>query len=168
MTLRRTLRYYWLKFLRLQEEPRQIAGGMALGIFVGFTPTVPFHTVAILFLAPLLRVSPIAGILGAQICNPLTIPPLYLAAYKVGQFLLYRGKPLVIPVTHGFREWLDLLWDGGLALQVGGLVLAIPPAIVSYFLTLWIVRRYRQHKGPKPNGVFDFSQNSPPPPGTDA
>jgi uncharacterized protein (DUF2062 family) len=102
---------------------------MALGVFIGITPTVPFHTVAILFLAPFLRVSPITGLLGMQVCNPLTIPPLYLAAYKVGQFLLHRGKPLVFPDSYGFGEWLKVLWQGGLALQVGGILLAIPPAI---------------------------------------
>jgi hypothetical protein len=48
MTLRRILRYQWLKFLRLQEDPRKLAWGMALGVFIGITPTIPFHLVAAL------------------------------------------------------------------------------------------------------------------------
>jgi len=168
MTLGRALRYHWLKFLRLQEDPRQLAGGMALGVFIGVTPTVPFHTVAILFLAPILRVSPVTGILGMQVCNPLTIAPLYLAAYKVGQFLLYRGQPLVFPAGYGFREWLDVLWQGGLALQAGGFVLGIAPALASYLLTLWIVRRYRQRKAQKAAGVLNLPQNSATPSGPEA
>ncbi|MDO9071443.1 MAG: DUF2062 domain-containing protein [Deltaproteobacteria bacterium] len=159
--MRRVLRYHWLKFRRLQENPRKIAGGMALGIFIGITPTIPFHTVAVLSLAALLRVSPVTAFIGIQIGNPLTIPAIYLAAYKVGQFLLYRGKPLVFPETFSLKAWMDVLWQGGVALQVGGVILAIPPAIVAYFLTLWMVQRYRRRKAAKALSVLALSQNPP-------
>ena len=161
MALRRVLRYHWLKFLRLQDDPRKLAWGMALGVFIAFTPTIPFHMVGALTLAALLRVSPVTAFLGIQICNPLTIPAIYLAAYKVGQFLLYRGKPLVFPETFSFEAWMGVLWQGGVALQVGGVILAIPPAIVSYFLTLWIVQRYRRRKAAKALSVLALSQNPP-------
>ena len=168
MTLRRTLRYHWLKFLRLQEDPQKIAGGMALGVFIAFTPTIPFHVVGALTLAALLRVSPVTAFLGVQICNPLTIPPIYLAAYKVGRFLLHGGKPLVFPETFSFKAWLDVLWQGGVALQVGGVIIAIPPAVVAYFLTLWIVQRYRRRKAEKALNVLHLSQNPPEPSGPEA
>ena len=168
MALRRVLRYHWLKFRRLQENPRKIAGGMALGVFIGITPTIPFHTVAALSLAALLRVSPVTAFIGIQIGNPLTIVPLYVAAYKVGQFLLYRGKPLVFPETFSFKAWICVLWQGGVALQVGGLILAIPPAIVAYFLTLWIVQRYHRRKMAKALSVLALSQNPPQPSGPEA
>jgi hypothetical protein len=148
MSLRRALRYQWLKFLRLQEDPRKLAGGMALGVFIGITPTVPFHTVAALTLAPLLRLSPVTAFLGIQICNPLTISPLYLAAYNVGKHLLYKRGPLGFPENYSYQDLLNLLWQGGLALQVGGVALALPPAVISYFLTLWVVQRYRQRRAP--------------------
>ena len=161
MALRRVLRYHWLKFRRLQEDPRKIAGGMALGVFIGITPTIPFHTVATLSLAALLRVSPVTAFLGIQIGNPLTAPALYLAAYKVGQFLLYRGQPLVFPESNSFKAWIQVLWQGGVALQVGGVIIAIPPAIVAYFVTLWIVQRYRRRKAAKALSVLALSQNPP-------
>jgi len=161
MALRRVLRYHWLRFRRLQEDPRKIAGGMALGVFIAFTPTIPFHMVGALTLAALLRVSPVTAFIGIQIGNPLTIVPIYVAAYKVGQFLLYRGKPLMFPETFSFEAWLNVLWQGGIALQVGGVVLAIPPAIVAYFLTLWIVQRYRRRKAAKALSVLALSQNPP-------
>ena len=168
MALFRMLRYHWLIFLRLQEDPRRLAWGMALGVFIAFTPTIPFHMVGALALAALLRVSPVTAFLGIQICNPLTIPAIYLAAYKVGQFLLYRGKPLVFPETFSFKAWMDVLWQGGVALQVGGVVLAIPPAIASYFITLWIVQRYRRRKAAKAPSVLALSQNPPQPSGPEA
>ena len=168
MALRRVLRYHWLKFLRLQEDPRKLAWGMALGVFIGITPTIPFHMVTALSLAACLRVSPVAAFIGIQIGNPLTVVPIYIACYKVGQFLLYRGKPLVFPETFSFKAWMDVLWQGGIALQVGGVVLAVPPAIVAYFLTLWIVQRYRRRKAAKALSVLALSQNPPAPSGPEA
>jgi uncharacterized protein len=168
MALRRVLRYHWLKFLRLQEDPRKLAWGMALGVFIGITPTIPFHLVTALFLATLLRVSPVTAFIGIQIGNPLTIVPIYIACYKVGQFLLYRGKPLVFPGTCDFKAMMDVLWQGGIALQVGGVVLAFPPAIASYFLTMWIVQRYRRRKAEKALSVIALSQSPPAPSGPEA
>jgi uncharacterized protein (DUF2062 family) len=168
MALRRVLRYHWLRFRRLQEDPRKIAGGMALGVFIGITPTIPFHTVAVLSLAALLRLSPVTAFIGIQIGNPLTVPAIYLASYKLGQFLLYRGQPLVFPETFSFKAWICVLWQGGMALQVGGVILGIPPAIVTYFLTLWIVQRYHRRKAEKALRVLRLSQNPPAPSGPEA
>jgi uncharacterized protein (DUF2062 family) len=168
MSFKRTLRYHWLKFLRLQDDPRKLAWGMALGIFIGITPTVPFHLVSILFLAPLLRISPVTAFLGIQICNPLTLAPFYLAAYKVGNFILHRGAPLRLPESYTWDNLMELLWRGGLALQVGGVILAIPPAVASYFLTLWIIKRYRRLKARKAAVVLNLSQNPPAAPGPEA
>lgn len=161
MSVKRTLRYHWLKFLRLQEDPRKLAWGMALGVFVGVTPTIPFHFITILTLAPLFRVSVITAVLGIQLSNPLTIPLLYLTAFKVGHFLLHLGAPLRLPETYTWANSLDLIWRGGLALQVGGVIIAIPPAIISYFLTRWIITRYRRLKAPKVAHVFNLPQNPP-------
>lgn len=161
MGLGRICRYYWLKFRRLQEDPRKIAGGMALGVFIGLTPTIPFHLVGALSLAALLRLSPVTAFIGIQIGNPLTVPALYVAAYKVGRFLLHRGRPLVFPETFSVKAWLNVLWQGGLALQVGGVIIAIPPAVAAYFLTLWIVQRYRRRKAAKALSDLNLSENPP-------
>jgi uncharacterized protein (DUF2062 family) len=168
MTLSRTLRYHWLKFLRLQEDPRKLAGGMALGVFIGVTPTIPFHTVMALSLAAYLRVSPVTAFIGIQTGNPLTVVPIYILAYKVGQFLLYHGQPLVFPETFSFKAWLLVLWQGGLALQVGGAIIAIPPAIVAYFLTLWVVRRYHRRKTQRTRRVLNLPQSPSEPSGPEA
>ena len=168
MTLRRALRYHWLKFMRLQEDPKRIAGGLALGVFIGITPTIPFHTVIALSLAALLGVSPVTAFIGIQVGNPLTVVPIYLTSYKVGQFLLYHGKPLVFPQTFSYEAWFRVLCQGGLALQVGGIIIAILPAIVTYFLTLWIVQRYQRRKAQKALNVLKFSQKPPAAPGPEA
>jgi hypothetical protein len=146
MNLRRTCKYHWLKFRRLQGDPKRIALGAALGIFIGVTPTIPFHTVLVLSLAPLLRVSVIAAYMGIWVSNPLTWVPQYLLAYGVGSYILFRGEPLRIPAQANLAAFLDLLWRGGLALQLGGIIISVPPAIAAYFFTLWAIKRYRQRR----------------------
>ena len=146
MNLRRTCKYHWLKFRRLQGDPKRIALGAALGIFIGVTPTIPFHTVLVLSLAPLLRVSVIAAYMGIWVSNPLTWVPQYLLAYGVGSYILFRGESLRIPAQANLAAFLDLLWRGGLALQVGGIIISVPPAIAAYFFTLWAIKRYRQRR----------------------
>jgi uncharacterized protein len=168
MSFKRTLRYHWLKFLRLQDEPWKLSWGMALGVFVGVTPTVPFHMVSVLFLAPLLGISPVAAFVGLQICNPLTMPFLYLAAYKVGNQLLHSGASLRLPECYCFSGLLHVLWRGGLALQVGGLLIAIPPTIASYFLSMWLIKRYRRFKEHRAASVLKLSQIPPAAPGPKA
>ena len=152
MTFRRVLRYHWLIFRRLQGDPRKIAWGMALGVFIGITPTVPFHTLMALTLAPLLRGSVVSAVIGIQVGNPLTLAPLYLLAYQVGKYAVFGGEALHIPENLNFSAFLDLLWRGGLALQVGGVIIAFPPAILSYFLTLWAVKRYRRRRSREAQG----------------
>jgi hypothetical protein len=114
----------------------------------------------VLFLAPLLGISPVAAFLGLQICNPLTMPFIYLAAYKAGNLLLHGGAPLRLPDCYCFSGLLHLLWQGGLTLQVGGLLIAIPPTIASYFLSMWLIKRYRRFKERRA-GVLNLSQSPP-------
>jgi uncharacterized protein (DUF2062 family) len=160
MTLKRSLRYFWLKFSRLQGSPRKLAWGMALGVFIGMTPTMPFHTVLALSLAAFFRISPITAYLGIWIMNPLTMAPIYVGSYKIGKLLLSGVGCLRFPENYDYHSLLQLLWRGGLALQVGGLIIALPPAILSYFLTLWAVQRYRQRKAAeKAASVLRLSQN---------
>ena len=65
----RTIRYYYLKFIRLKGDPSSLARGVAVGTFIGITPTIPFHTVMTLALAFLLRGSKVAALLATVIVS---------------------------------------------------------------------------------------------------
>ncbi len=162
MTLKRRLRYCWLKFRRLQGNPQKLAWGMALGVFIGMTPTIPFHTVMALTMAPLLRVSPVTAYLGIWVSNPITIVPHYLLCYEIGCLVFLRGECLHLPKTFDIHSMLHLIWQGGLTLQLGGLILALPSAVIAYFLTLWGIKRYRKGRGGRiPKFVISSSSNHP-------
>ena len=89
MSLKRTARFYLIRFKRLQGSSRSLAMGSAIGAAVGVTPTLPLHNVIILAITLPLRVNPIAGILAANVVsNPLTFVPQYYLAWKIGDFFL--------------------------------------------------------------------------------
>jgi hypothetical protein len=150
MRLTRTIRYYWLLLKRLSGDPGVIARGIALGTFIGFTPTLPFHTVATLFFAPFLRANPLAGIgAGILVCNPLTIPVIYYLSWKIG--VLVTGNTvswadvqgLLDMVSHAnfmeaSRRFFAMGWSFCMSMLAGGLVMAIPAGTAAYFLSLWI------------------------------
>jgi uncharacterized protein (DUF2062 family) len=46
---------FYLRLRSLQGDPHYVAVGMAVGVFVAFTPTVPFHTLLTIALAFVLR-----------------------------------------------------------------------------------------------------------------
>ena len=132
-------KYWWNEFVRqlkeLREKPHEISLGIAIGVFIGITPTIPFHMVLAVFLALLLRASKLAAILGVWVANPLTIPIFYYASYRLGRFVL--GMPeMTMPTDYSFISIAKLSGNAAVAMLHGGVLLGILPALLAYVLTL--------------------------------
>ncbi len=145
----RTFKYFILKFKRLQGSPYALAGGTAIGVFVGLTPTIPFHTLLIVLLSFLTRTSSIAGIIVSWIvCNPLTYIPIYYLSAVVGNHLTpYELNLVTVKMAleqamagGGIQNALTTIAQSGyetlVVMGVGGFCLALPFALVSYYLAL--------------------------------
>jgi len=145
---KRTARYYYLKFIRLKGDPCILARGIAIGTFVGLTPTIPFHTVLALCLSFLLRGSKVAALLVTVIVsNPFTFFLQYYLAWQIGNWLLpgkhsWKDVSELINLIAGradYRETFAALSHVGMnsltVLIGGGIVLAIPFAIAFYYLS---------------------------------
>ena len=88
MNLWRINKYYFLRLKRLRGSPRALAGGTAIGVFIGLTPTMPLHTILIILLALLTRTSAVAGIIFSWlVCNPLTYLPIYYLSAVIGNHI---------------------------------------------------------------------------------
>ena len=156
---RRTAKLYYLKFLRLKGEPCFLARGIAVGTFIGITPTIPFHSLLALAFAFLLRGSKVAALLGTVVVsNPLTFFFQYYFSWQIGNLLL-PGKhswedvsELINLVTNDapYRETLAAMSHVGLnsltVLIVGGIILAIPFTAVVYFLSYKFFHALRQKR----------------------
>jgi len=126
---------------------RALAGGIALGLFIGLTPTVGFQTPLILAGALLFRANFPAAFLALWVSNPLTTPLLYWGFNRLGAALFADDFP-VEAVAH-LAPYLQMAIQQSTYLWLGSLLLAVPGAILGYtaFIGAWryaTVRRWRQ------------------------
>jgi len=67
MNVGRWLHEHSLKLLAIRDTPQSIAGGVAIGIFFGFTPLWGLKTLLSIFLAWLTRSNIIAAVLAGSL-----------------------------------------------------------------------------------------------------
>jgi uncharacterized protein len=130
---------------KLKGDPHYIAMGMAIGVFVSITPTMPFHTVIAVALAFIFRGSKAAAAIGVWFCNPISAPFFYLGSYQAGMFILGRSAPF----NEKYESVLELLKLGAdvtMAMVIGGIILGILPGFASYFITRKIITTIRSRK----------------------
>ena len=136
-TISRSARYVYLRFVRLRGSAKEVARGMALGVFIGMTPTMGIQMPLALFLAMIFRENKFAAIIGVWVSNPMTAIPIYTFNFKVGQYLL-GTKELKIPNFSSINQMLELGHDFFLPLLFGCIVIGIISAIAAYFITLYV------------------------------
>ena len=144
MTIRDRINEFYNRFLSLSGRPEEIARSMALGVFIGVTPTIPFHTALVMVSCLIFRQNITAGMLGATIIsNPLTIPFFYLAEYELGIAVLGLDPNPFVLADYDVRAILEIGWHILYPLVVGGLILACLFTVPSYFITRHAVVKLR-------------------------
>lgn len=136
MSIRTRIKTFYDRFLSLRGAPRPIAMGMAVGIFIGITPTIPFHTALIVLWSLFWKNNLTAAYLGSWlISNPVTIPILYLSQYELGRYLLGMTQVHPVLTDYSLKSILSMGWQIVLPLMTGGIVMAPVFAIPAYFIT---------------------------------
>lgn len=140
---------------------RSVPRGVALGLFVGMI--IPFmHTFIAALLAIPTRANVAVAAMFTLVVNPLTIPPIYYAAYRIGSWELHHDATLLDPAAaERFSSELSrlLFWvhhaSGPIAMGI--LTIAAASAGIGYFCAAlvwrgWSRSRWRQRHagGPKP------------------
>ena len=156
---KRWFRLLYLRILRLRGEPEEVAGGMAIGVAVGLTPTIPLHLVLGVFIAFLLGKSKLAAALGSQVANPLFFPFIYILDYRVGQEITGASGPSLVSADFSVSYVLNLGWEIYYPLLVGGVVVGSLSIIPTYFLTKKIVLLYRERRRRRLEKI-DFSSKT--------
>jgi len=153
----RTVRYQWLRLVRLKGDPFVLARGIAIGTFIGLTPTIPFHTILTIFLCAVGRGHLVAGlVVSFLVSNPFTIPLQYYISWKVGAILTgsslsweYVKYLMGLARDVGMIEAIKLIYINSfrsmLSVLLGGIVFSLPFAIAAYFSSLHLYIR-RQNK----------------------
>ena len=147
----RTPRALLRQILALEDTDHSKALGVAVGVFIGMTPTVGIQMILVLLTAALTSrlfyFNRVAALLTVYISNPLTMVPIYWFNYKVGTWFVTgdanREEFARILEYNGWAEWwqtiLGLFVTIGTPLIVGSLVVAAACSVVSYPIMRWLL-----------------------------
>lgn len=141
------IRRLYERFIMIRGEPREVALGFALGIFIGMTPTVGVQTPIAIFIAALFKWSKLSAAIGVWISNPLTVPLIYGVTYITGAKLLSLDPVFNMPLSPTWSTLKVMLQKAPQAfgaMTVGGAILGIPLAIFSYYLSYAAVDKYQK------------------------
>ncbi|MDB5862666.1 MAG: hypothetical protein JWO70_472 [Betaproteobacteria bacterium] len=126
---------------------RSVAGGVAVGMFAGLVPgSNPVQFLVASLLAIGFRVNLPIAVAVTLYSNPLTVLPLYYAAFKLGQLALLRSDAELPSIAlalegKGFSQWIPAAFDWlagiGYPLLVGLPLLALILALAGYLLVDW-------------------------------
>jgi len=149
--------------LRINDTPRALALGVALGVFIAMTPTVGVQMLLVVVIHTLVGANRLAGIVMVYISNPFTLVPIYWLDYVVGSFLLGRelcsyadfsahvGSVARLAGRWEFwaatKELFSLGGDLAIPTFLGGIVVGLILAVPAYPLMLGAVRRHRRRHG---------------------
>ncbi len=135
------------RFLRIRGTPKDISLGLALGIFIGFSPTFGIQIVIAVFFASVLKWSKLAAVLGVQITNPLTAPFIYTLTYSLGAWIIGSEKTLKLSSLKSLGALIDMIYNAPLifsALTLGGVMVGLPLSITVYLTVFWFTNRYQE------------------------
>ena len=128
---------------------KSFAGALAVGLFVAFIP-LPTQMVIAAAAAILLRVNLPISVATVWITNPITMPPMFYAAYWVGSILMD------IPADASTFEFsldaiISSLGASWKPFLLGCFVLGVVSATIGYFLArgiwrLMIIKKWLQRK----------------------
>ncbi len=125
-----------------RSDKRAIAGGLAAGLFVAFTPTLPFQMLLAAVIAIYFKVNLPIALAACWVTNPLTAVPIYMAGRKLGKAMLTHNEHveafvnLFVPAGQ-----MGPFIRGSIHLTSGSLILAILAASAGYLAiqVLWAV-----------------------------
>ncbi|MBA3598752.1 MAG: DUF2062 domain-containing protein [Methylibium sp.] len=142
-----------------------VARGVGIGLFFGFLVPVAQFLFAITT-AIVLRANVAIAAASTLVSNPLTFPPIYWAAYKLGRFILgepddeagalrIESETEALLAQQGFIEgiWASMQ-AAGAPLMVGLAAMAVTSAVVG-FSVVWLLWR--------PHHAHPRDGNAPPP-----
>ena len=157
----RSIRYAYIRLVRINDSPQKIAWGLAVGVFLGVFPTFGLGTVVALVLAIAFKFNKASAILGSLIMNPLTTPFFWTASSALGALLVNRdwhhtlkmvqafsGHLRLVDLTTG-EGWAFLLKGLGAGIYVyllGNMLISLALAITFYFAGLHLTKVYRERR----------------------
>jgi hypothetical protein len=158
MVGRRLQAFFIYRVLHVDDRPHRIALGVAIGIFVTWTPTMGFQMLLTLALAWLLGANKLVGIPFVWISNPLTAAPIYYPNFmlgrwllggqyeppKFGRVLLAGGDTFVEAWINRVQAWWEATYHVLAPLWVGSVIIGLVLGAATYVTIRYAVVAYRR------------------------
>jgi len=160
---RETIHQYWLlrPFARHLSQPdlwhlnrRSVPRAVAIGLGVGMIIPVMHMVLAALVAIPA-RANVAIAVACTLVVNPLTIPPMYYAAYRIGQWEL-REERIVDPqaaahVSGELSRMLFWVHEASGPIAIGIVTMALGVAAVGYVVSAllwrwWVGSQWRERR----------------------
>lgn len=146
--MKQKIRNFFKQFFLINDTPHKIAGGAALGIFLGIVPGEGLITTIVLSsLFRLNRLSATAGVLATNMWTTAAVLP--LAAGVGGILSGASGRELVADFDRtyhlGWKFFLSkaILLDVALPLVAGFFIVAVIIALAFYFLLYYLLVNHK-------------------------
>lgn len=144
---KRLLRYFYIRFLRMQGSPEAIARGMAAGVFAGCFPLLGMQTIIGITIAALFRGNKVMAAVSTWVSNPLTYVPMAALNFHVGRWLLRLPDTTVLPSSMAsLDQWMELGLSVTSALMLGSFVVGLVLSVVAYYFGLKVAHRVRSRR----------------------
>ena len=166
--IRPILRFVKYRILHVNDCPKRLARGIAIGVYVAFLPFFGLHILIALLLSAVTRSNKAMAAMFVWISNPLTAVIIYYPCYKVGHLILklfnydHNVDPeqidamldifsikVVCTQCHTAEFWKQVTTVCmviGLETLIGGLILGALAAKLSYWLSLGAINKYHLRK----------------------
>ena len=154
--LKRWLVAHHMTLITIADTPHSIALGSAIGIFFGFIPLYPLKTLFSIGTAWVGRCNKIAAAICVQLHDVIiwASPAIYVAQYHLGCWALRRPAASRIQFRQfGLTDYIDwhvfsrVVWPTLWPAIIGSLFLAVPSALLVYFLMRMLISRARAPRG---------------------
>lgn len=106
----RAAKYTHHRIVRLSDTSHKIAGGLAIGAAISFSPLVGTHFIQAGAIAYLFRMNIMASFVGTFVGNPWTFPFIWWGSIKFGGYLF---TVLGLPAAESLPETINwsVVWD---------------------------------------------------------
>jgi len=126
------------KLTGISAEPRKVAMGYALGIFLAASPLIGLKVFIAIALTFIFKWNKVAAIIGVFHINPLTGPIFYGFSFLVGNSVLGSDVSFDFTWPITIKTLYDIITANSMvfmSLLTGGFILGLPLAIAAYFFS---------------------------------
>lgn len=157
--LKRIRLFFVYRVLHVDDTPHRIALGVAIGLFVAWTPTMGLQMVLTVLLSALLGANKLVGVPFVWLSNPATFW-IYIPNFLVGKWLLgsrcptpdfyaamqVRGSWWLELWLNRIIAWWEATWQAFGPLWLGSIVVGLLLGGITYFAIRYTVVAYRTHR----------------------